>query len=136
MSGPATDSSDIQILSVDEIIKLRRAAEPASLDDLSVVVSSSFEEDIARAQQQLKERIAKNIMQFMGVSLIVTLILTLGLAGVDGWFIHDDIIQPTERLITENVVITVIGATVVQVGTASIAIVYSLFGRPKGDEGE
>ena len=100
------------------------------------LLPANVADQIAIANQQLKERIAKDIMRFMGVSLGVTLTLTLILSGVDATFIAFDLIKPTERLITENVVMAVIGATVVQVGAASIAIVYSLFGRPKGDEGE
>jgi hypothetical protein len=130
--------SDLQPISLDDLESLRRdsrvsAREGVSLDEISTSVSSGFEEDIARANQQLKERVAKDVIRFLGFSLVITLFLTLALAAIDAYFIDYNIIEPAERLITERVVMAVIGATVVQVGAASIAIVYSLFGQPKDE---
>lgn len=127
---------DLQI-SDAEIEGVRGQGGTVPIDSVGAdLLPANVADQIAIANQQLKERIAKDIMRFMGVSLGVTLILTLALSAVDGFFIAFDLVDPTERLITENVVMAVIGATVVQVGAASIAIVYSLFGRPKGDEGD
>jgi heme/copper-type cytochrome/quinol oxidase subunit 1 len=127
---PASNAGEI---SLDA---LRGAAEVTSLSDVEKTSPITFGEEIARSNQRLKERVARYIMWFMGGSLMVTLLLTLALAGIDARFIAFDLIEPTERLITENVIMAVIAATVAQVGAASIAIVYSLFGRPKGDEGD
>lgn len=47
----------------------------------------------------------------------------------DGELLREATIQPADRLITENVFITLIGATVVQVGVILVAIAGYLFPR-------
>lgn len=57
--------------------------------------------------------------------------MTLVLASIDAVFIALSWIEPNERLITERVVLGIIGASIVQVGAGATAIVYSLFRRQK-----
>lgn len=78
-------------------------------------------------KQAFTERIADRILRLFTISVISTVLLCTIIAGIDAWFIAEGWIKPSERLITEKVIISIIGATIVQVGTAAAAIVYSLF---------
>ena len=128
--------SDVSPNSVS-IENARGPDEPISIDTVGTkLVSTNVADKIAIANQELKQFVANKIITSLTWSLGITWLLTFALAIIDTFFVLNNVIDPTERLITENVVMAVIGATVVQVGAASIAIVYSLFGRPKGDEGE
>ena len=95
-----------------------------------------FEQHMVVRKQAFAEWIANRILRLFRISVISTVLLCVMLAGVDAWFIAQGWVKPSERLITEKVIIAIIGATIVQVGTATAAIVYSLFKQaPKKAEG-
>lgn len=76
------------------------------------------------------ETVAGEILKLFKWSVGATVAITTLLAFVDTVETWNHVIQPSERLITEHVLMTLIGASVVQVGAASAAIVYGLFRRP------
>ena len=67
---------------------------------------------------------------FMGLLIATTIIvsgLVVYLADVDRGMIMSNKITAKDRLITENVLMTLIGATFIQVGAGAILIVKSMF---------
>jgi hypothetical protein len=85
-------------------------------------------------KQAFAEQVGARILSLFKISVISTVGLCFALAAVDAWFILGDKIEPAERLVTEKVLIAIIGASIVQVGAASVAIVYSLFKQSSADK--
>jgi len=106
-----------------------KSSEPISLDALADRFDLS---DIDLRKQILSERIAQGMLQLFKLSVGFTVTLTIGLAILDYIFLWNGKLQPGDRLITEKVLFAVIGASVIQLGTGMIAVVYSLFKRPSG----
>ncbi|WP_100253093.1 hypothetical protein [Methylobacterium sp. UNC300MFChir4.1] len=62
--------------------------------------------------------------------MLFTVLLTAALSAVDYVFIAYKLMAPSERLITEHVLMAIIGATIIQLGAVVAAIVYALFKLP------
>lgn len=77
---------------------------------------------------------ATEIIKLFKISVVATALLTGVLALVDTVFIATDVIEPADRLVNERVIMAIIGASIVQVGVAMVAIVYSLFPRSAGGD--
>ena len=92
---------------------------------------SSLETDIGLRQQQFSEKVASDILRLFTISVVSTLALTIALASVDALFIYKKVITPSDRLITGKVIMSIIAASIVQVGASAIAIVYALFKTPR-----
>jgi hypothetical protein len=102
------------IIGLNEVV----AGQTAAIGDVT---------DINLRKQILSEQIATKVFGLFKLSVVSMWLVTAGLAIVDARFIAYEVVEPAERLITESVIMSVIGATIVQVGAASVAIVYSLF---------
>lgn len=103
------------------------ADSPKSLDDLA--------SHIALRKQTLSETIAADIISLFRLSVTTTVILTIILAGIDYYAIFYHNMKPESRLVSERVLLAIIGASIVQLGAAAGAIVYSLFGRTQPSNG-
>jgi hypothetical protein len=86
-----------------------------------------FTRKMEARKQAFSERVADRILSLFKVSVLSTVTLSAALAAVDAWFIGAGWIEPAERLVTSGVIMSIIGASIVQVGAASAAIVYSVF---------
>ena len=75
----------------------------------------------------LRDRVGDEVLRLFRLSLITTLSAAALIILIDSCFILAKVITPDQRLLTEKVLMTLIGATVVQVGVALAAIVYALF---------
>jgi len=84
----------------------------------------TLEATSARALQRL---VAERVLHLFGWSLLGTLAFAACLVVVDAIFLAFKIIRPEDRLMSERIVMTFIGSTVVQVGTAFAAIVVAVF---------
>ena len=91
--------------------------------------------DVGLSPTPFHEEVAGEILRLFKLAVLFTAILTVILVGIDTVEMWNGIIHPAERLVTEKVLLALIGATVVQVGATSAAIVYSLFKAKKADEG-
>ncbi|MFM6830637.1 MAG: hypothetical protein ACKOVA_09955 [Novosphingobium sp.] len=81
-----------------------------------------------------EQRVASSILRQFSMTVLFTALLVFVLAAADYVAIFRGVIEPSERLVTENVLMAIIGATIVQLGASVIAIVYSFFKAPKLDE--
>lgn len=90
--------------------------------------------DLPILKHRLQREVAGRILRLFTISTVAMILLVLVLAGFDLFFIRYDIIEPSERLITQSVVMSVIGATIVQVGAAAFAITQSVFKAEKADQ--
>jgi hypothetical protein len=94
---------------------------------------SDFSQQMGLRKQAFTEEVAGRILELFRISVVATVGLTFILAAIDATFIALDWIEPLQRLVTEKVLMAIIGASIVQVGAASIAIVYSLFRQNSSD---
>jgi hypothetical protein len=78
----------------------------------------------------LSKEVARWILFLFGISTLAMIGLVVALSLIDVDLIEKHIVKPGERLITEAVIMSVIGATIVQVGAAAFAIVSSVFKVP------
>lgn len=80
---------------------------------------------------QLRDDIAKKITKaFIIVNLGVLILVLLG-AILDHWFIANQLIKGTERLVTTPLLMSVVGATTVQLGAVALAMSNWLFPKSK-----
>ncbi len=77
----------------------------------------------------LRELITKQVLQLLRWSLMTTLALSIFIFAVDSTFIFYKIYQPVDRLLNGEVLKILIGATVVQIGSAFAVIVIAIFKR-------
>ncbi|MEQ1697104.1 MAG: hypothetical protein ABL901_14810 [Hyphomicrobiaceae bacterium] len=78
-------------------------------------------------EPSLRDRVADEVLKLFKLSLRGTLALACVILVFDYIFIAAKVITPEQRLMTEKVLMTLIGATVVQVGAALAAIVFAVF---------
>ena len=88
---------------------------------------SEIDREMGLRKQAFTEEVGARILALFKISVISTVGLCFALAAIDAAFVAYDVIEPVDRLVTANVLMAIIGASIVQVGAASIAIVYSLF---------
>jgi len=81
-------------------------------------------------KQWLSEQVASEVLRLFRLSVVTMAALTVVLAAVDAVFIYIGTIGPADRLMTERVLLAVVGASIVQVGAAFAAIVLALFKNP------
>lgn len=93
-------------------------------DDLAL---STLAGHLNLRNQTLREDVATKILTLFRISVIVTGVLTIALAAVDAVMICNHIITPDQRLVTERVLLALIGASIVELGAGLTAIVLALF---------
>lgn len=79
----------------------------------------------------LKERLASRVLTLFSISLLATLGFVAVLALFDILMIWHEIIEPDQRLVTQPVLMAMIGATIVELGAALTTIVIAVFKVPK-----
>ena len=90
---------------------------------------------IALGELQMRTDVAKNIMKLFVTTNIFVLGLLLLIFSVDIYFTRINLIGAGDRIVTENVLMALLGATTVQVGTIMVSISAYLFPRRQaGDE--
>ena len=84
-------------------------------------------------KQLLSEKIAHELLKLFRLSVLFTVLLTAALAAVDYYFIAHKWMMPADRLVTEHVLMAIIGATIIQLGAVVAAIVYAVFKIPPAE---
>ena len=74
---------------------------------------SAQADDVSINKLSLREQVATRVLDLFKISLIGTLVSAAAIALVDHVYILLKIITPEQRLLTERVLMTLIGATVV-----------------------
>lgn len=80
-----------------------------------------------RAEFTLKSGFTNSILTLFAVANFAILIIVGVLIWRDWVFLSTKVITSTEQTINDNVIMTLIGATTVQVGTAVLTITRSIF---------
>jgi hypothetical protein len=78
----------------------------------------------------LRDWMARFVIPAFLKATVATLIATAALAVLDQGNIALHLIAPGERIIGGQVIMALLGATTVQVGTIAVVIARYLFGRP------
>jgi hypothetical protein len=80
-----------------------------------------------RRTQYLREYVAGGIGMLFALANAVTLLIVIFLMAVDQRNIVTHLIAPADRVITSQVIMTLLGATAVQVGVIAVIIARYLF---------
>lgn len=99
--------------------------QPIGLDRLSDDLVGSVK------PPSLRDIIAGRVLTLFTFSLFATLGLVAVLAAVDITMIWTNVIEPDQRLVTQPVLMSMIGATIVELGAALTTIVLAVFRSPK-----
>jgi hypothetical protein len=105
-------------------------APPATKTMTRTIDLGAKADELAISKPDLRETIATQVLALFRYSLLGTLSFSAVILIADLAYIALKIISPADRLMTETVLMTLIGATVVQVGAALAAIVYAVFKAP------
>lgn len=111
------------------------------LAEVQADLGSSIEEEKGR-EEIAGMRADRNLRLIMGIALMVLFVLMNGVvvylvseaAEMDAQMITSGKIKSSERLISENVYMSLVGATVVQLSSILFAIARYLFPAGKGDQ--
>jgi hypothetical protein len=88
---------------------------------------TTIAERIALRTQYLREWVAGGIMLLFVVANVVTLGAVYMLVQLDQGNLQGHLITPADRIITNQVIMTLLGATAVQVGAIAVIIARYLF---------
>ena len=119
LAGTSTAGADAQVVSLDQEAKR---------------VGYSVDEQIALRDADLRQTMANRIVRAFTLANVVVLAAVGVLVVLDEINIAAHLVSPTERIITSQVFMALLGATTVQVGTIAAIIARYLFpGRSRGD---
>ncbi len=102
-------------------------AEVINLNEVADREALSVEDQIALQDAGLRKRIGNRIVWTFIAGHIVTLTVLAGLVYLDQSNMGSHVITPDQRIITEKVIITLLGATTVQIGAIAVIIARYLF---------
>lgn len=89
----------------------------------------TFDEQLRREDQDLRKQVATRIVWTLIGGNGITLIALAALVVLDQFNIADNLITPADRIVTNQVLIILLGATTVQVGAIAYIIAQYLFRR-------
>ncbi|NNG05356.1 MAG: hypothetical protein HKM95_14830 [Inquilinus sp.] len=111
------------------------SSQPATLRLADQEEAFTVSDKIALGELQMRTDVAKNIMKLFVTTNIFVLVLLLLIFSIDIYFMTRNLIGAGDRIVTENVLMALLGATTVQVGTIMVSISAYLFPRRQtGDE--
>ncbi len=91
----------------------------------SRILTAPFDRE--KEEFRLKKDFALQIMRvFLWANGVVLILIAVSLVA-DWYFLGCGLIEPEERLVSENVLMTLLGATTVQVGAIVVTITNHLF---------
>ena len=109
--------------------QLSARAEVINLNEVADREALSVEDQIALQDADLRKRIGNRIVWTFVGGNVVTLFVFAGLVYLDQSNMGNRVITPDQRIITEKVIMTLLGATTVQIGTIAVIIARYLFPR-------
>ena len=107
--------------------------EPATVSLSQNEKDFKLKEELARGEADLRKDFAKKMLHLFYISNAGVMFFLAVLIGGDYCFLGAKILQPGERVINSNVVMTLLGATTVQLATIMFSITGHLF--PKKSRG-
>jgi hypothetical protein len=110
---------------------LASAAAPKSEDPTGdLAVKETVAEKISWSDAQIRKSVSRTIMGLFVVVNVFMLGLVVWLAWVDQTELAAKLITPTARLINNQVIIALLGATTVQLGTVAVIMAKYVFKTP------
>ena len=95
------------------------------LSDHATANNETFDQSLKRNEFELKKELAQKITALFIYSNSVVLFLLAIVFVVDQW------LEPSDRIITTEVIMALVGATTVQLGVIMLTIMKSLFPTKK-----
>lgn len=103
------------------------AATVVSLDREADRVGLSVADQIALQDADMRRWMARRVMRTFIIANFVTLIVLAGLVWLDQRNIQAKVISPADRIVGQQVILGLLGATTVQVGTIAAIIARYVF---------
>lgn len=119
LAGTATASADAQVVSLDQVAE--RVGYSVA-DQIALRDAGLRERDAA-----LRKKMANRIVRAFTRANVVVLVIVGALVVLDEINIASHVISPSDRIITPQVFMALLGATTVQVGTIAAIIARYLF---------
>ena len=100
------------------VITLREAADKSGLtvDQQIALGDAQVRQQVTQGNLDMRQRMARGVGWTFGIANGVTLLGVAVLAGLDQWNMVRGTITTADRIVDQKVVMTLIGATTVQVG--------------------
>jgi hypothetical protein len=110
-------------------ITLREAADQSGLtvDQRIALGDAQVRQQVTQGDLDMRQRMARGVGWTFGIANGVTLLGVAVLAGLDQWNMVRGTITTADRIVDQKVVMTLIGATTVQVGAIAFIIARYLF---------
>ena len=110
-------------------ISLREAADESGLtvDQRIALGDAQVRQQVTQGNLDMRQRMARGVRWTFGIANGVTLVGVAILACLDQWNMVHHTITTADRIIDQKVVMTLIGATTVQVGAIAYLIARYLF---------
>ena len=110
-------------------ITLREAADESGLtvDQRIALGDAQVRQQVTQGNLDMRQRMARGVGRTFGIANGVTLLGVAVLAGLDQWNMVQGTITTADRIVDQKVVMTLIGATTVQMGTIALIIARYLF---------
>jgi hypothetical protein len=111
------------------VITLREAADESGLtvDQRIALGDAQVRQQVTQGNLDMRQRMARGVGWTFGIANGVTLLGVAVLAGLDQWNMVRGTITTADRIVDQKVVMTLIGATTVQVGAIAFIIARYLF---------
>jgi hypothetical protein len=122
---PAPISSGLQ--QTTEAYGLQAAGTVISLEERAEKVAGP----LAEREQDMREMVANHIIPAFKVINVATAVAVVVLAFLDQWNIVFGHIVPAGRVVTPQVIIALLSATAIQLGSIAVIIARYLFTRTK-----
>lgn len=110
-----------------EVQSLAAKGAVLSLDRVADSVTGSVTDQIALKDAELRQWMARWMVWLFAIANVMVLAVIAGLVWLDQGNLGAKLIAPGDRIIGNQVVMTLIGATTVQVGTIAVIIARYLF---------
>ena len=112
---------------ISETLKTSDSFQVVSLEQEAERVGASVADLIALDEMRLRRQVAEQVMKVFARANGVILAALAVLAVVDQVDIAWHVIMPGDRIMTEHVIMTLLGATTVQVGAIAVIVARYLF---------
>jgi hypothetical protein len=95
-----------------------------------VYPNRSVQDDIAKSDAQNRITVSRWIMWVFGTVNLVTIAFIIWLAFIDQAEITGKLIEPVDRVVNSQVIMSLLGATTVQLGTIALIMARYVFKDP------
>lgn len=122
-----SEGADVVAAQEPATVSLRGEPPILSLDSVAEREGLSVADQIALQDADLRQWMARRVVIVFIIANVATLLVIAGLVWLDQTNIASKLTSPNQRIISQEVILGLLGATTVQVGTIAVIIARYLF---------